>query len=118
MEALLALLLIAVVPFLILGVAFKVLFALVLLPFKILGGLFKAFLGLLGGLFGLVAGGIGLVLGLLVLLVVFVLLRWRPSCSSAGSSGWRSRPSARRPGRPDRSPESVAFRPPAAGGSL
>ena len=78
MEALLALLLIAVVPFLILGFAFKVLFTLVLLPFKILGGLFKAFLGLLGGLFGLVAGGIGLVFGLLVLLVVFVLLPLAP----------------------------------------
>ena len=78
MEALLGLLLIAVVPFLILGVAFKVLFALVLLPFKILGGLFKAFLGLIGGLFGLVAGGIGLAFGLLVLLVVFVLLPLAP----------------------------------------
>jgi hypothetical protein len=78
MEALLALLLIAVVPFLILGVAFKVLFTLVLLPFKILGGLFKAFLGLLGGLFGLVAGVVGLVFGLLVLLVVFFLLPLAP----------------------------------------
>ncbi len=40
MEALLALLLLAVVPFVILGVALKVLFALIFLPFKIVGGLF------------------------------------------------------------------------------
>jgi len=78
MEALLALLLLAVVPVVILGVAFKVLFTLILLPFKILGGLFKGLLGLLGGLFGLVAGGIGLVFGLLVLLVVLVLLPLAP----------------------------------------
>lgn len=64
MEALLALLLLAVVPFVILGVAFKVLFTLILLPFKILGGLFKGLLGLVGGLF--------------VLLVVFVLLPLAP----------------------------------------
>ena len=61
MEALFALLLLAVVPFVILAVAFKVLLALVLLPFKILGGLVKGLLGLIGGLFGLVAGGVGLV---------------------------------------------------------
>jgi hypothetical protein len=78
MEALIALLLIAVVPLVILGVAFKVLFALVLLPFKILGGLFKGVLGLLGGLFGLVVGGVGLGFGLIVLLVVFVLLPLAP----------------------------------------
>ena len=78
MEALLALLLLAVVPFVLLAVAFKVLITLLLLPFKILGGLFKAFLGLLGGLFGLVAGGVGLVFGLLVLLVVAVLLPLAP----------------------------------------
>jgi len=78
MEALLALLLLAVVPFVILGVAFKVLFTLVLLPLKIVAGLFKGLLGLIGGLFGLVAGGIGLVFGLLVLLVVFVLLPLAP----------------------------------------
>ena len=74
MEALFALLLLAVVPFVLLAVAFKVLFALILLPFKVLGALAKGVLGLLGGLFGLAAGGIGLVFGLLVMLVVLVLL--------------------------------------------
>jgi hypothetical protein len=78
MEALFALLLLAVVPFVILGVAFKVLLTLVLLPFKIVGGLFKGLLGLIGGLFGVVAGGVGLLLGLLVMLVVFVLLPLAP----------------------------------------
>ena len=78
MEALFALLLLAVVPLVILAVAFKVLFALILLPFKIVGGLLKGLLGLIGGLFGLVAGGTGLVFGLLALLVVFVLLPLAP----------------------------------------
>jgi hypothetical protein len=78
MEALLALLLVAVVPFVILAVALKVFASLILLPFKILGGLLKGVVGLIGGLFGLVAGGIGLAFGLLVLLVVFVLLPLAP----------------------------------------
>jgi hypothetical protein len=78
MEALFALLLLAVVPFVILAVAFKVLLALVLLPFKILGGLIKGLVGLVGGLVGLVAGGVGLVFGLLVMLVLFVILPLAP----------------------------------------
>jgi len=78
MEALFALLLLAVVPFVILAVAFKVLFALILLPFKIVGGLLKALVGVVGGLFGLVAGGVGLVFGLLVMLFAFVLLPLAP----------------------------------------
>jgi hypothetical protein len=78
MEALFALLLLAVVPFVLLAVALKVLFALILLPFKIVGGLLKGFLGILGGLFGLAAGGIGLVFGLLGLLFVLVLLPLAP----------------------------------------
>ena len=71
MGALFALFALVVVPFVILGVALKVLCALILLPFKIVGGLLK-------GLFGLVAGGVGLVFGLFALLFVFVLLPLAP----------------------------------------
>ena len=78
MGGLFALLALAVVPLLILGVALKVLFALILLPFKIVGGLLKGLVGLVGGLFAVAAGGIGLVFGLLALLVVFVLLPRAP----------------------------------------
>jgi len=104
MGALVALLALAVVPFLVLAVAFKVLFALILLPFKIVGGLFKALLGIVGGLFGLAAGGVGLVFGLLAMLVVFVLLPLAPLLCWEGSSGWRSRLSAPPLGRSEPSP--------------
>ncbi len=78
MGALFALLALVVVPFVILGVAFKILFTLIFLPFKIVGGLLKALVGVVGGLFGLVAGGVGLVFGLLAMLFVFVLLPLAP----------------------------------------
>ena len=78
MEALIALLAVAVVPFLLLAVAFKVLVTLVLLPFKVLGAVAKGLFGLVAGLFGLAAGGIGLVFGILVLLAVLVLLPLAP----------------------------------------
>ena len=111
MEALLALLLIAVVPFLILGVAFKVLFTLVLLPFKILGGLFKAFVGLLGGLFGLVAAGSASCSGCSSCSSSSFSCLSRPSSWWAASSGWPSRPSALQPGRPEGSDGSLTIRP-------
>jgi hypothetical protein len=78
MGALLALFALLLVPFILLGVAFKVLFGLMLLPFRVIGGVFHAFFGLLAGLFGLAAGGIGLLFGLVAAVVVLVLLPLAP----------------------------------------
>jgi hypothetical protein len=78
MGALLGLLALLVVPFLLLGVAFKVLVTLVMLPFRIVGALLHGLFGLVAGLFGIAAGGIGLLVGLLVLVAVFVLLPLAP----------------------------------------
>jgi hypothetical protein len=68
----------AAVPFVLLLVGLKVLFALIFLPFKIVGGLLKGLFGLAAGLFGLAAGGLGLVFGLVVLLLVLVVLPLAP----------------------------------------
>ena len=58
---------------LVLGLALKVVLALVLLPFKILGGLLKAVFGLVAGAIS-VAGTLGMVLiGLLVLIALPLL---------------------------------------------
>jgi hypothetical protein len=78
MGALLGLMALLVVPFVLLGVALKVFFTLLLLPFRIVGALLHGIFGLLAGLFGLVAGGVGLLVGLVVLLAVFVLLPLAP----------------------------------------
>jgi hypothetical protein len=81
---LLALVALIAVPFVILGVAFKVLFTLLLLPLRIVGALVSGVLGLFAGLFGLAAGGVGLLLGLLVLIAIFVLLPLAPLILLAG----------------------------------
>jgi len=78
MEALLALCALLLLPLVLLGVACKVLFALVLLPFRIIGGLFHAIFGLAAGLLGLAAGGVGLLFGLAVTILVVVLLPLAP----------------------------------------
>lgn len=81
---LLALVALVAIPFVILGVAFKVLIALVLLPFRVVGALLSAVAGLFAGLVGLAAGGTGLLLGLLVLIGVFVFLPLMPLFLLAG----------------------------------
>lgn len=78
MGALLGLFALLAVPFVLLAVAVKVFFGLMLLPFRIFGAVLHGVFGLVAGLFGLAAGGIGLLIGLLVLLVVFVLLPLAP----------------------------------------
>ena len=78
MTTLLALVALVVLPLLVVGVAFKILFTLVLLPFKIVGALVKGLLGLCAGLLGLAAGGMGLLIGLVVTIAVAVLLPLAP----------------------------------------
>jgi hypothetical protein len=78
MGALLALFALLLVPFILLGVAFKVFFSLALLPFRVIGGFFKAILGLFSGVLGLAAGAAGLLFGLVVAIAVFVLLPLTP----------------------------------------
>jgi hypothetical protein len=50
-----------VLPFLLLGALFKVLFAVILLPFRLLGALVTGLFGLVAGILGVAASGVGLI---------------------------------------------------------
>ena len=64
---------VVVLPVMILGVALKLLLALVLLPFKLLAGLLKAVFGLVGAAVS-VAGALGFALVVMLVVVALPLL--------------------------------------------